>query len=106
MNRIVSLCQAARQYNPDEMAFYYYQGIAYYKQEDLDHALNAFQNGISVINQQSDPDIVSDFYAVMGDILHQKGKEREAFAAYDSCLVWKDDNMRTTGQECSLYGRS
>ena len=92
MSRIITLCQDARQYNPDEMAFYYYQGIAYYRQEQLDHALNAFQNGIGVINQQSDPDIVSDFYAVMGDILHQKGLDKEAFAAYDSCLVWKDDN--------------
>lgn len=92
MPRIISLCQDARQYNPDEMAFYYYQGIAYYKQEQLDQALNAFQNGIGVISQQSDPDIVSDFYAVMGDILHQKGLDKEAFAAYDSCLVWKDDN--------------
>ncbi len=92
MPRIISLCQDARQYNPDEMAFYYYQGIAYYKEEKLDEALNAFQNGISVINQQSDPDIVSDFYAVMGDVLHQKGLDKEAFAAYDSCLQWKDDN--------------
>ena len=92
MTRIISLCQDARQYNPDEMAFYYYQGIAYYKQEELDLALNAFQNGIGVINQQSDPDIVSDFYAVMGDILHQKGLDKEAYAAYDSCLQWKDDN--------------
>lgn len=92
MPRIISLCQDARQYNPDEMAFYYYQGIAYYKQEELDLALNAFQNGIGVINQQSDPDIVSDFYAVMGDILHQKGLDKEAYAAYDSCLQWKDDN--------------
>ena len=92
MSRIITLCQDARQYNPDEMAFYYYQGIAYYKQEKLDDALNAFQNGIGVINQQSDPDIVSDFYAVMGDILHQKGLEKEAYAAYDSCLQWKDDN--------------
>ena len=92
MPRIISLCQDARQYNPDEMAFYYYQGIAYYNQEELDLALNAFQNGIGVINQQSDPDIVSDFYAVMGDILHQKGLDKEAYAAYDSCLQWKDDN--------------
>jgi tetratricopeptide (TPR) repeat protein len=93
MNRIISLCQDARQYNPDEMAFYYYQGIAYYREGQLDQALNAFHNGIGVITQQSDPDIVSDFYAVMGDILHQKGNDKEAFAAYDSCLVWKDDNI-------------
>ena len=93
MNRIVDLCQAARQYNPDEMAFYYYQGIAYYKQEKLDEALSAFQNGIGVINENSNPNIVSDFYAVMGDILHQKGLAEEAYAAYDSCLQWKDDNI-------------
>lgn len=92
-DRVIALCRDARQYNPDEMAFYYYQGIAYYQKDQLDEALNAFQNGIGVINQQSDPVIVSDFYAVMGDILHQKGLAREAFAAYDSCLQWKDDNI-------------
>ena len=92
-DRVIALCKDARQYNPDEMAFYYYQGIAYYQKEQLDHALNAFQNGIDVINEQSDPEIVSDFYAVMGDILHQKGREQEAFAAYDSCLQWKEDNI-------------
>ena len=92
-DRVIALCQDARQYNPDEMAFYYYQGIAYYQKDQLDQALSAFQNGIGVITAQSDPAIVSDFYAVMGDILHQKGLSREAFVAYDSCLVWKDDNI-------------
>ncbi len=92
-DRVIALCKEARQYNPDEMAFYYYQGIAHYQKQELDEALNAFQNGISVINDQSDPDIVSDFYAVMGDLMHQRGREQEAFAAYDSCLHWKDDNI-------------
>lgn len=92
-DRVISLCRDARQYNPEEMAFYYYQGIAYYQKSQLDEALNAFQNGIGVITPQSDPAIVSDFYAVMGDIMHQKGMDREAFAAYDSCLQWKDDNI-------------
>ncbi len=93
LERVVSLCQGARLYNPDEMAFYYYQGVAYYQQDKLDEALDAFQNGIGVITSESNPDIVSDFYAVMGDIYHQKGFEREAFAAYDSCLQWKPDNV-------------
>ena len=93
MDRVVSLCQDARQYNPDEMAFYYYQGIAFYKQEKLDEALSAFKNGIGVIKDDSNPEIVSDFYAVLGDILHQQGQAEEAFAAYDSCLVWKEDNI-------------
>ncbi len=93
LDRVIELCKAARQYNPDEMAFYYYEGMAHFRKDDNDSALNAFQNGISVIGEHSDPDIVSDFYAVMGDLLYEKGRAVEAYAAYDSCLQWKDDNI-------------
>ena len=93
IDEVISLCQEARQYNPEEMAFYYYQGMAYYQKDQKDEALGAFQNGISVITRESSPAIVSDFYAVMGDLLHQKGLARQAFEAYDSCLQWKDDNI-------------
>lgn len=93
LDRVIELCKAARQYNPDEMAFYYYEGMAHFRKDDNDSALNAFQNGISVIGEHSDPDIVSDFYAVMGDLLYENGRAAEAYAAYDSCLQWKDDNI-------------
>ena len=91
--RVIELCKTARQYNPEDMAFYYYQGIAYYQCDSLDQALSTFQNGVSVITEESNPDIVSDFYEVMGEILHKKGHAEEAFAAYDSCLQWKPDNL-------------
>ena len=90
---VISLCQTARELNPEEMVFYYYQGMAYYRQEDTDNALEAFRNGINVIGEDSSPLIVSDFYAIMGDLLFQKNREREAFEAYDSCLQWKPDNV-------------
>ena len=93
LDQVISLCQAARQYNPDDMAFYYYQGFAYFRQDDLDNALDAFQNGVSVITPESNPDLASDFYEMMGELLHKKGMVREAFEAYDSCLVWKADNI-------------
>lgn len=92
MDSVVSLCQAARQYNPDEMVFYYFQGMAYYNEKDYDNALTTLQNGLSVINDQIRPEIVSDFYAVTGDLLYMKNRPQEAFAAYDSCLQWKPDN--------------
>lgn len=92
LDRVIDLCREARQYSPEEMAFYYYQGMAYHQKEEPDSALNAFQNGIGVINSESNPAIVSDFYAIMGDLLYEKGSHQEAFAAYDSCLQWKSDN--------------
>ena len=91
--RIIDLCRAARQYNPEEMAFYYYQGMAFFRENDVDNALEAFRNGINVIDEDSSPLIVSDFYAVMGDLLMQKHRDQEAFEAYDSCLQWRPDNI-------------
>lgn len=90
---IVDLCKPAVELNPEEMAFYYYMGIAYFQQDDQDNALDAFRRGVGEITAESNPEIVSDFYAIMGDILHKKGLADEAFAAYDSCLQWKDDNI-------------
>lgn len=106
-DRIISLCQTAREYNPEEMAFYYYQGLAYFRQADTDNALEAFKNGINVINEDSSPLIVSDFYEVMGDILMQKHRDTEAFEAYDSCLQWKPDKitcLNNYAYNLSLHG--
>lgn len=92
-DRVIEISRQALDYNPDVMAFYYFLGLAYVQKDDDDSALEAFRKGVSQINDTSNPDIVSDFYAIMGDILHGKGLEKEAYAAYDSCLQWKDDNF-------------
>ncbi|MBR5657356.1 MAG: tetratricopeptide repeat protein [Prevotella sp.] len=89
----IDICEDGTLYNPDEMPFYYYLGLANYQKEDHDAALDAFRRGVSQITPQSNVDIVSDFYYFMGDILYSKGREEEAMAAYDSCLQWKDDNI-------------
>lgn len=104
----IRLCAAARQYNPEEMAFYYYQGIAYIQKEQNDSALEAFHNGIDVIEEDSDPELVSDFYSIMGHLLWEKGLKDKAFASYDSALVWKKDNievMNNFAYFLSLEGR-
>ena len=90
---VISLCKPALEYNPDEMAFHYFLGLAYFQKDEKDKALHTFQLGVSQINSESNKEIVSDFYAIMGDILHEKGREQEAYVAYDSCLQWKDDNL-------------
>lgn len=90
---VIGICHDGTLYNPDEMVFYYYEGLAYYQQEKRTEALETFQRGVSQISAQSKPDIVADFYYFMGDILHQKERDKEAFAAYDSCLQWKPDHL-------------
>ena len=92
-DQVIDLARQGQQYNPDEMVFYYFEGISCYQKEQKDKALDAFRRGVSQINGQSNKEIVSDFYAMMGDILHDKGRSEGAYAAYDSCLQWKDDNL-------------
>ena len=85
-DRVVELSRQGLDYNPDEMVFYYFLGLAYIQKDDDDSALDVFRRGVSQIDDQSSPALVSDFYSIMGDILHDKGYADEAYAAYDSCL--------------------
>ncbi len=93
-DEVIRLSKEGTQYNPEEMAFYYFLGLAYFQTDNDDLSLDAFKRGVGEINDKSNPDIVSDFYALMGDLLYKKHRPEEAFAAYDSCLQWKDDNVQ------------
>ena len=92
---VAALAEPGMLYNPDEMAFYYFTGLARYYQKDDRGALDAFQRGTSVITDKSNPNIVSDFYAIMGEIYHTQGEKEKAYAAFDSCLQWKPDHAMT-----------
>ena len=89
---VITESKSAHAYNPEEMVFYYFGGMAYYQKDDKEAALHEFRLGVAQINGESNSDLVSDLYMIMGDLLHQLGNKKEAFAAYDSCLQWKDDN--------------
>lgn len=91
-DEVASLCETGTEYNPDEIGFYYFLGLSYLQKDDYDATLDAVRRGAAQIDEDSNPDIASDFYALMGDMLHRKGLDREAFAAYDSCLQYKADN--------------
>lgn len=93
MPMVVDLCKMGRQYNPDQLAFYYYQSLAHYRMKQNDEALAALKAGVKINNEDTDPDLLSDCYELMGDMLYRKGREKEAFAAYDSCLQWKPNNI-------------
>ncbi len=92
---IAALSEPGMLYNPDELAFYFFTGLSRYYLKDDDGALDALKRGTAVINDQSSTDIVSDLYSILGEIYHSKGNDKEAYAAYDSCLQYKPDNVAT-----------
>lgn len=92
-DEVIALSTAGTQYNPDDMTFYYFLGLAYFQKDDDDHALDALKRGADEIDDHADPDMASDFYGAMGDILFKKKQQEEAFEAYDKSLKWKEDNI-------------
>ena len=92
-DEVIALSTAGTQYNPEDMTFYYFLGLAYFQKDDDDHALDALKRGADEIDDHADSDMASDFYGAMGDILFKKKQQEEAFKAYDKSLKWKEDNI-------------
>ena len=80
-------------YHPEEIAYAYYLGMALAEQKKLDDAAEVLQQGLRVRTEFVSPYLVSNVFGVLGDIYYQQQKEQEAFAAYDSALVYKEDNI-------------
>ena len=90
---VAVLSKQGTEYNPDEMLFCYFLGVAYYQKKENEKALSAFQRGIREATSRSNPDVVSDSYSLMGEIYHEVGKMKDMYEAFDSCLQWKSDNI-------------
>ncbi|MDO4949462.1 MAG: tetratricopeptide repeat protein [Bacteroidales bacterium] len=93
MEDVIKICTPAIEYLPNALEFYYYMGIAHFQLKENDKALAVFKKALTQITPESDKDIVSDFYAIMGDIYHAKSNSSQAYEAYDSALVYKPDNI-------------
>lgn len=93
IDEIVSICKPAIEYNPDEIVFYYFLGLAYVQKDDDKDALDIFRKGVAQATDTSEPSIVSEMYSFIGEFLFKKNDAEGAYAAFDSCLQWKEDNV-------------
>ena len=90
---IIRLCEAGVEANPEMLEFYFYLAIAYNQAERTDDALAVCQKALEHVNGDSKKEVVSDFYAIIGDAYHTKRMNKEAYAAYDSALVYNPSNI-------------
>ena len=92
-DRLEDLCRRAVIVNPEELVFHYYLGVACWQAGKLEDALKAFRDGVLQKTDESRPEMVADLFSQMGDVLHELGRKQESYNAYDSCLVYQDDNV-------------
>lgn len=93
LDEVIRICAPAVEYMPEALEFYYYWGLAHYQKDQTDEAMEVFKKGVRQIGPDSDKNLASDFYSILGDLYHIKDMNEEAYAAYDSALVYKPDNV-------------
>lgn len=93
MAGVAEICRMGINASPSTLTYYFYLSIALSQTGQTEQAISVLQSGLKQVNEQSPPEGVSDIYEMLGELYHEQGHTTEAFAAYDSCLVYKDDNV-------------
>ena len=91
--QIIKVCEPGIEATPDALDLYYYLAIAYHQAEQADSVLSVCNRALEHITPDTRKEIISDFYSIMGDIYHTKKQMKEAYAAYDSALVYNPSNI-------------
>lgn len=91
--QVIKICEPGIEATPDALEFYFYLAIAYNQAERWDDVLEVSKKALTHITDGSNKNVVSDFYAIIGDVYHTKKMIREAYAAYDSALVYNPSNV-------------
>ena len=91
--QIIKVCEPGIEATPDALELYYYLAIAYHQAEQGDSVLSVCNRALEHITPDTRKEDVSDFYSIMGDIYHTKKQMTEAYAAYDSALVYNPSNI-------------
>ncbi len=90
---VLELCREGRIYHPEELIFGYYEGVTYLSLRREKEALAALQHAIGHIKAESNAELSGYLYQHAGDALYELGRKQEAYAAYDTALVFLPDNL-------------
>ncbi len=90
---VIRECKKAIEYVPNNATLYYYLGIAQHINKQNKDAINTLHRGVACINEETPKETIANLYEILGDVLQKENRTTEAFAAYDSCLVYDPDKV-------------
>ena len=70
---VITLCQGGILASPSTLEFYYYLAIAYNQAESYDKLIEVVESALNVVDETTPKELISDFYAIMGDAYHSLG---------------------------------
>ncbi len=90
---VLENCRMGRLYDPAQAVYSYYEALVLYKQDRIEEALATVNDGALHIDASTDREVASDLFTLQGDMLHQLGRDNEAYSAYDSALTYNPANI-------------
>lgn len=91
--QIIKVCEPGIEATPDALEFYYYLAVAYNQAEQPDSVISICKRALEHKTADGKKEIVSEFYSILGDMYHTQKQMKEAYAAYDSALVYNPSNI-------------
>ena len=93
MEEVTRACHEGELYDPTEVTFYYYEGTALYRLGRDKEAIRQLQRGVERIDENTDRQLASDIYALLGDVLHGCSYKEDAYVAYEKSLDYNSQNI-------------
>ena len=90
---VIDICQTGTEANPDMLEFYYYLAVGYNQTQRTDSVVSVCQRALQHVTEDSESNVVSDFYAILGDAYHTKKMMPETYEAYEKALEYNSNNI-------------
>ena len=94
MEEMAQICSEGIDYNPEVLEYYYYKGLGLcYFMGRPDEGLEVLRQATRQIGEGNNPEMVSDIYTVMGDLLQERDEIEEACVCYETALQYTPSDI-------------
>ena len=73
---------------PEHLELHFYKGLSLYMLGKKEESVEAYLEGLAKRDKETAPAVTAAVFSAVGDTYHELGMKAEAYAAYDSALVY------------------
>jgi tetratricopeptide (TPR) repeat protein len=93
---------------PQHLELHFYKGLSLYMLGNKKESIDIYLDGLEKRDAETDPNVVAAVFTIVGDTYHELEMKKEAYAAYDSALVYdpyRPDVLNNYSYFLSLEGK-
>lgn len=91
IQKVIEVCRPAVDCSSDNIAFYYYLGIAYAQADSSHLAIQTLKKGLTKVDDNTNVQVIANMYAILGDTYYTLKDRKHTYENYDSCLMYNPD---------------